>query len=70
MSNHHLSEAKSSLAGQTYGENEISDSDPSVSSKGGTAQDGNDMHRMGKLQQLRACVSFCLKPYRPPNLCR
>lgn len=53
MSNHHLSEAKSSLAGHTYGENEVPDSDPSVSSKGGTAQDGSDMHRMGKLQQLR-----------------
>lgn len=70
MSNHHLSEAKSSLAGHTYGENEVPDSGPSASSKGGTAQDGSDMHRMGKLQQLRVCESSCLELCRPPNLSR
>lgn len=44
------SEPKPSLAVRTDTD---PDTDPIVTEKGGTAQDGNDMHRMGKLQQLR-----------------
>ncbi|KAF2192179.1 amino acid transporter [Zopfia rhizophila CBS 207.26] len=53
MSKLPLSEAKSSLAVHAHGEHEIADADSAVFAKGGTVQDGNDMHRMGKLQQLR-----------------
>ncbi|KAF1948949.1 amino acid transporter [Byssothecium circinans] len=53
MSNPPLSEAKPSAVQATNSEYEHSDSDPVVYTKGGTAHDGEDMHRMGKLQQLR-----------------
>jgi hypothetical protein len=63
MSNLPLSAVKqSSAVHANTGEYEISDSDPVVYTKGGTAQDGDDMHRMGKLQQLRVCGSHSLNP--------
>ena len=52
------SETKSPLAVRAHHEHEIPDTDPTITEKGGTAQDGNDMHRMGKLQQLRVWVSL------------
>lgn len=67
MSNPRLSDAKTSAVPANNTEYEISDSDPVVYTKGGTAQDGEDMHRMGKLQQLRVCGSNSPSSLAPSN---